>query len=99
MAQQWLGIHGTLQQRDILPAECSLALEKVPGETVDCGQVGVHEFCVRHVSAGTRPFPIGTFLAQAASDGILVDIIDGGHDDFFSEKVSIIARPLLPISE
>jgi hypothetical protein len=81
----WHPLH--IVRGDILRAACLSALEKVPGETVDCGQVGIHELCVRHVPASTRPFPIGGLLAQAASDWILVNIIDRGHHDFFSEKL------------
>ena len=59
-------------------------LEKVPGEAVDCGKIGVDDFCLRLVPASTRPFPVGGEPGQAASDRIVVYVVDGVHHDPFS---------------
>ncbi len=57
--------------------------EKVPGEAVDCGKIGVDDFCLRLVPAGTRPFPVGGDAGQAATDRIVVNLVDGVHHDPF----------------
>ena len=71
--------------------------EEVPRQAVDRRQVRVCQFSIRGVPACTRPFPLGGLGGQSASHGVVVNVVDGGQHDSFRRKVSVVARPFLPV--
>ena len=65
-------------------------------------ELGVTRIDLRPVAgepAGVGPRPLNRALAEAAADGVGMDIVDRLEDSLAGEQVSVVAGTFLPVTE